>query len=66
MNNFMQGAGGSYPINLPQLDAGQLLAFLQSLDGKLNPGNCDPSCVPFSFARTLLRRFDVLGLAWKF
>lgn len=27
MNNFMQGAGGSYPINLPQLDAGQLLSY---------------------------------------
>jgi hypothetical protein len=42
MNNFMQRAAGSYPINLPQLDAGRLRAFLQSLDGKLNPGNCDP------------------------
>src|SRR5690242_1616779 len=32
--NFMEGAGGSYPMVLPQLNVGQLLAFLKSLDGK--------------------------------
>jgi iron complex outermembrane receptor protein len=47
--NFMHGAGGSYPTVLPQLDVNQLLAFLQSLNGKTNPltGN------PFDFAATL-------------
>src|SRR3984885_690348 len=35
--NFMQGAGGSYPTTLPQLNVGQLLAFLKSLNGKPNP-----------------------------
>jgi iron complex outermembrane receptor protein len=35
--NFMQGAGGSYPTTLPQLNVGQLLAFMKSLNGKPNP-----------------------------
>jgi iron complex outermembrane receptor protein len=29
--NFMEGAGGSYPVVLPELNVGQLLAFLKSL-----------------------------------
>ena len=58
--NFMQGAGGSYPTTLPALDAGQLLAFLRSLDGKPNPFYCQtyPTVcqapyTPFLFANTL-------------
>jgi iron complex outermembrane recepter protein len=52
--NFMQGAGGSYPLILPQLNAGQLLAFLQSLNGKPNPLVCPgPTCAPFNFDLTL-------------
>jgi TonB-dependent receptor len=60
--NFMQGAGGSYPSTLPQLDVAQLLAFMRSLDGKINPLYCtqatqtDPaSCdgTVFNFADTL-------------
>ena len=38
--NFMQGAGGSYPTILPQLNTSQLLAFLRSLNGKPNPQFC--------------------------
>jgi iron complex outermembrane recepter protein len=38
--NFMQGAGGSYPMVLPELNVGQLLAFLKSLNGKPNPFYC--------------------------
>ncbi len=64
--NFMQGAGGSYPTTLPQLNVAQLMAFLRSLDGKQNPFYCtqpasppsDPAvdCSPnslFDFAATL-------------
>jgi TonB-dependent receptor len=60
--NFMQGAGGSYPTTLPQLNVGQLLAFMKSLNGKPNPfypcpGTCTPAelaTVPlFNFAETL-------------
>jgi iron complex outermembrane receptor protein len=58
--NFMQGAGGSYPTTLPALDAGQLIAFLKSLDGKANPFYCQsyPTVcqapyTPFLFANTL-------------
>jgi len=51
--NFMQGAGGSYPVILPQLNSGQLTAFLKSLDGKPNPQTCTPVCSPFNFANTL-------------
>jgi len=55
--NFMQGAGGSYPLILPQLNVAQLLAFLQSLNGKPNPQACTSSapssCAPFDFALTL-------------
>ena len=38
--NFMEGAGGSYPMVLPELNVGQLLAFLKSLNGKPNPFYC--------------------------
>jgi iron complex outermembrane receptor protein len=56
--NFMEGAGGSYPMVLPQLNAGQLLAFLKSLDGKPNPFYCTTQpCTgpytPFDFSQTL-------------
>ena len=58
--NFMQGAGGSYPTTLPQLNAQALLAFLKSLDGKPNPFYCPPlpavctgPYTPFNFADTL-------------
>jgi TonB-dependent receptor len=55
--NFMQGAGGSYPVILPQLNSGQLLNFLKSLDGKPNPQTCTSnsisSCTPFNYALTL-------------
>jgi TonB-dependent receptor len=58
--HFMQGAGGSYPKILPQLNASQLFAFLQSLNGKPNPGAClnnvcaQPSdFAPFDFSLTL-------------
>jgi len=47
--NFMQGAGGSYPTTLPQLNVGQLLAFLKSLNGKPNPFYCQgpgTACCP--------------------
>jgi iron complex outermembrane recepter protein len=55
--NFMQGAGGSYPMVLPQLNAGQLIGFLKSLDGKPNPFYCTtqpclPPYTPFSYALT--------------
>jgi iron complex outermembrane recepter protein len=53
--NFMQGAGGSYPKILPQLNVAQLLAFLQSLNGKPNPQFCTtlPCSTPFDYALTL-------------
>ena len=51
--NFMQGAGGSYPTTLPQLNVAQLLAFLKSLNGKLNPQTCNPVCTPFDYNLTL-------------
>jgi TonB-dependent receptor len=58
--HFMQGAGGSYPKILPQLNVAQLLAFLQSLNGKPNPGAClnnvcaQPSdFAPFDYSLTL-------------
>ena len=53
--HFMQGAGGSYPVVLPQLNASQLLAFLKSLDGKPNPQFCPslPCTTPFDYALTL-------------
>ncbi|MGH8287618.1 MAG: TonB-dependent receptor [Steroidobacteraceae bacterium] len=52
--NFMQGAGGSYPVVLPELNVGQLLGFLQSLNGKPNPFYCStlPCASPFDFALT--------------
>jgi iron complex outermembrane recepter protein len=53
--NFMQGAGGSYPTTLPQLNLGQLLAFMKSLNGKPNPFFCStlPCSSPFDFSQTL-------------
>ena len=53
--HFMQGAGGSYPTILPQLNTAQLLAFLKSLNGKPNPQFCQtlPCTTPFNFASTL-------------
>ena len=58
--HFMQGAGGSYPKILPQLNVSQLLAFLKSLNGKPNPGAClnnvcaQPSdFAPFDYSLTL-------------
>ncbi len=53
--NFMQGAGGSYPVVVPQLNAAQLLAFLKSLNGKANPFFCSslPCSQPFNLAETL-------------
>jgi iron complex outermembrane receptor protein len=53
--NFMQGAGGSYPGVLPQLNVGQLLAFLQSLNGKPNPFFCSslPCDSPFDYSQFL-------------
>jgi iron complex outermembrane recepter protein len=52
--NFMQGAGGSYPTILPRINVPQLLAFLQSLDGKPNPQFCTGLvCTPFNYASTL-------------
>ena len=60
--NFMQGAGGSYPTTLPQLNVGQLLAFLKSLNGKPNPFYLPstprpvPCVPPFSILRRPCRR----------
>jgi TonB-dependent receptor len=53
--NFMQGAGGSYPVVLPQLNVGQLLNFLKSLNGKPNPFFCTslPCSQVFNFEETL-------------
>ena len=57
--NFMQGAGGSYPTTLPQLNTAALIAFLKSLNGKANPFYCQnyPTVctapfVPFAYALT--------------
>ncbi len=53
--NFMQGAGGSYPTTLPQLNVSQLIAFMKSLNGKPNPFFCSslPCSTPFDFSQTL-------------
>jgi hypothetical protein len=53
--NFMQGAGGSYPVVLPQINVAQLLKFLKSLNGKANPFFCSslPCSQPFNFVETL-------------
>ncbi len=58
--NFMQGAGGSYPTTLPQLNSAQLLNFLKSLNGKPNPYYCQsyPTVcqapyTAFDFSKTL-------------
>ena len=75
--HFMQGAGGSYPNVLPRLDVNQLLAFMKSLDGKLNPQFCasasDPSTCTQSFnlAGTLpqpnpFNSYDVIEKTFSF
>jgi TonB-dependent receptor len=53
--NFLRGAGGSYPMVLPQLNTAQLLAFMASLNGKPNPAFCTalPCSSPFNLADTL-------------
>jgi TonB-dependent receptor len=53
--NFMQGAGGSFPMVLPRLNTAQLLAFLKSLNGKPNPFFCStlPCSTPFNLPDTL-------------
>ena len=53
--NFMHGAGGSYPMVLPQLNTAQLLAFMASLNGKPNPAFCAtlPCATPFNLSGTL-------------
>jgi iron complex outermembrane recepter protein len=53
--NFLQGAGGSYPSVLPQLNVAQLFAYMKSLNGKPNPFFCStlPCSTPFNFATTL-------------
>ena len=55
--NFMEGAGGSYPMVLPELNVGQLLAFLKSLNGKPNPFYCTTqpctAYTPFDFSQLL-------------
>ncbi len=53
--HFLQGAGGSYPSVLPQLNTGQLFAFLNSLNGKPNTINCTtvPCSSLFDFSQTL-------------
>jgi iron complex outermembrane recepter protein len=71
--NFMQGAGGSYPLILPQLNVAQLLAFLKSLNGKPNPTYCTglPCSSPFNFADTLpqanpFNSYDVTEKTYSF
>jgi TonB-dependent receptor len=53
--NFMQGAGGSYPSVLPQLNVANLISFLKSLNGKPNPSYCQslPCSSPYDFSLTL-------------
>ncbi len=71
--NFMQGAGGSYPAVLPQLNVAQLFAFMKSLNGKANPTYCPslPCAQPFNFADTLpqanpFNSYDVTEKTWSF
>jgi len=73
--NFMSGAGGSYPKVLPKLNVSQLLAFLQSLNGKTNPFYCaDANCanpVPFDLSQTLPQQnpfnsYDVIEKTYSF
>jgi iron complex outermembrane recepter protein len=71
--NFMQGAGGSYPLILPKLNVAQLLAFLKSLNGKPNPTYCTglPCSSPFNFADTLpqanpFNSYDVTEKTYSF
>jgi iron complex outermembrane recepter protein len=53
--NFMQGAGGSYPAILPQLNVANLFAFMKSLNGLPNPAFCTtlPCDTTFDFSQTL-------------
>jgi TonB-dependent receptor len=71
--NFMQGAGGSYPAVLPQLNVSQLLAFLSSLNGKPNPFFCTslPCSTPFNLASTMpvanpFNSYDVIEKTFSF
>lgn len=71
--NFMHGAGGSYPSILPQLNVGQLTAFLKSLDGLPNSFFCSalPCTQPFNYASTLPQRnpfnsYDVTEKTYTF
>ena len=73
--NFMSGAGGSFPKVLPKLNVSQLLAFLQSLNGKTNPFYCaDANCanpVPFDLSQTLPQQnpfnsYDVIEKTYSF
>jgi iron complex outermembrane recepter protein len=71
--NFMHGAGGSYPAVLPQLNTGQLMAFLASLNGKPNPFFCStlPCDTPFNLADTLpqpnpFNSYDVTEKTYSF
>jgi TonB-dependent receptor len=71
--NFLRGAGGSYPMVLPQLNANQLLAFLASLNGKPNPSYCTalPCTSPFNLANTLpqpnpFNSYDVTEKTYSF
>jgi iron complex outermembrane receptor protein len=53
--NFMNGAGGSFPSVVTQINTNQLLAFMQSLNGKANPLYCTalPCDTTFDFSQTL-------------
>jgi iron complex outermembrane recepter protein len=71
--NFLQGAGGSYPTVLPQLNASQLLAFMASLNGKPNPAFCTalPCSSPFDLSQTLpqpnpFNSYDVTEKTYSF
>jgi TonB-dependent receptor len=71
--NFMQGAGGSYPMVLPKLNVAQLIAFMKSLNGLPNPAYCSslPCASPFNFADTLpqpnpFNSYDVTEKTWSF
>ena len=71
--NFMSGAGGSYPSVLPKLNVSQLLAFLQSLNGKANPLYCTslPCSTNFDLSQTLpvanpFNSYDVTEKTYSF
>ena len=76
--NFLSGAGGSYPSVLPQLNVTQLLNYLKSLNGKINPLNCTgasyascSSLTPFSYNSFLptenpFNSYDVIEKTFNF